>query len=150
METRHIIKFYGNRVKNESNYFHKKAKWVNSVWTQDLYMLLKWESISWRKTLVMFWQFRAVVCREYTLPRDDESSHPRGWIQGNSRIGPVLEITTSYLWGKYGIEIRISSLSRDNSHFWVRISHGTKNIWLIQVTTLHKFSQVYLKNKRQN
>ena len=71
-----------------------------------------------------FKQFRAVACREYTLPRDDESSQPRGWIQGNSRIGPVLEVTTSYLWDKYGIEIRIWSLSQDNSHSWVRISHG--------------------------
>ena len=39
-----------------------------------------------------------VACREYTLPReDDESSQPKGWIRGNTRIGPVLEITTSYL-----------------------------------------------------
>ena len=72
-----------------------------------------------------FRQFRAVACREYTLPRDDGSSQPRGWIQGNSRIGPVLEVTTSYLYGKYGIEIRIWSLSQDNSHSWVRISHGS-------------------------
>ena len=72
-----------------------------------------------------FRQFRAVVCREYTLPRDDESSQPRGWIQGNTRIGPVLEVTTSYLYGKHGIEIRIWSVSQDNSHSWVRISHGT-------------------------
>ena len=71
-----------------------------------------------------FRQFRAVACREYTLPRDGELSQPRGWIQGNTRIGLVLEVTTSYLWGKYGIEIRIWSLSQDNSHSWVRISHG--------------------------
>ena len=63
-----------------------------------------------------FRQFRSVACREYTLPRDDGSSQPTGWIQGNSRIGPVLEVTTSYLYGKYGIEIRIWSLSQDNSH----------------------------------
>ena len=63
-----------------------------------------------------FRQFRAVACREYTLPRDDESSQPKGWIQGNTRIGPVLEVTTSYLWGKYGVEIRIWSLSQGNSH----------------------------------
>ena len=54
-----------------------------------------------------FRQFRSVACREYTLPRDDGSSQPRGWIQGNTKIGPVLEITTSYLYGKHGIEIRI-------------------------------------------
>ena len=72
-----------------------------------------------------FTQFHAVACREYTLPRDDGSSQPRGWIQGNTRIGLVLEVTTSYLYGKYGIEIRIWSTSEDNSHSWVIISHGS-------------------------
>ena len=33
-------------MKNESNCFHKKTKWVNSVWMQDLYMLLRLDSIS--------------------------------------------------------------------------------------------------------
>ena len=72
-----------------------------------------------------FTQFRAVACREYTLPRDDGSSQPRGWIQGNSRIGPVLEVTTSFQHFKYGIEIRIWSLIQDKSRSWVRISHGS-------------------------
>ena len=71
-----------------------------------------------------FTKIHTVACRVYTLPRDDGSSQPRGWIQGNSRIGPVLEVTTSYMYGKHGIEIRIWSLSQDNSHSWVRISHG--------------------------
>ena len=39
-----------------------------------------------------FRQFNSVACREYTLPR----SQPKGWIQGNIRIGPVLEVTTSF------------------------------------------------------
>ena len=67
----------------------------------------------------------AKACREYTLPRNDGSSQPKGWIQGNTRIGPVLEITTSYLYGKHGIEIRIWSLSKYNSQSSVRISHGS-------------------------
>ena len=57
-------------------------------------------------------QFFARACREYTLPRSDDSSQPKGWIQGNTRIGPVLEITTSYLYGKHGIEVRIWSLRK--------------------------------------
>ena len=27
--------------------------------------------------------------------------------------------------GKHGVEVRIMSLSRDNTHSWVRISHGS-------------------------
>ena len=69
--------------------------------------------------------FHAVACREYTLPREEEASQPKGWIQGNTKIGPVLEVVTSYLHGKHGVEIRIWSLNRDNTHSWVRISHGS-------------------------
>ena len=48
----------------------------------------------------------AVTCREYTLPRDVKSSDLKGWIRGNTKIGPVLEVTTSFPQGKYGVEIR--------------------------------------------
>ena len=72
-----------------------------------------------------FRQFRSVACRENTLPRDDPASQPKGWIQGNMRIGPVLEVTTSFKNFKYGIEIRIWSVGQDNSQSWVRISYGT-------------------------
>ena len=37
-----------------------------------------------------------VACREYTLPQDDPASEPKGWILGNTRIGPILEVTTSF------------------------------------------------------
>ena len=70
-------------------------------------------------------QFFARACREYTLPRSDEASQPKGWIQGNTKIGHVLEITTSCLYGKHGVEIGIWSLSEDNSQSCVRISHGS-------------------------
>ena len=30
-------------------------------------------------------QFHAVACREYTLPREEEASQPKGWIQGNTK-----------------------------------------------------------------
>ena len=73
-----------------------------------------------------FRQFRSVACREYTLPRDDPSSQPKGWIQGNTRIGPVLEVTNSYMYGKHGIEIGIWPVIQDNSQFWIRISYGTQ------------------------
>ena len=63
---------------------------------------------SWRRTVLhdkAHWpssQFtEPVTCREYTLPRDEKSTDPKGWIRGNTKIGPVLEVTTSYLQGKY-------------------------------------------------
>ena len=69
-----------------------------------------------------------VTCREYTLPRDEKSTDPKGWIRGNTKIGPVLEVTTSYLQSKYGVEISIGSVNKDISHSWVRISHGLNKL----------------------
>ena len=68
---------------------------------------------------------QTIACREYTFPRDDKASQPKGWIRGNMRIGPVLEVTTSFQHFKYGIEVRIESVNEDNSQSWVRISYGT-------------------------
>ena len=76
-----------------------------------------------------FSQFtESVACREYTLSRDEKSSDPKGWIRGNTKIGPVLEVTTSYQQGKYGEEIRIESVNKDISLSWVRISHGLNKL----------------------
>ena len=79
----------------------------------------------------------SVACREYTLPRDEDSSEPKGWIRGNTNIGPVLEVTTCCLQGRYGVEIRIESMNKDNSHSSVRISHGLNKL----VTNLNNKDQ---------
>ena len=42
-----------------------------------------------------------------------KNSDPKGWIRGNTKIGPELEVTTSYLQGKNGVEIRIASFSEN-------------------------------------
>ena len=68
-------------------------------------------------------QFHAVACREYTLPREEQASQPKGWIQRNTKIGSVFEVATCCLHGKYGVEIRFMSMNEDNTHSWVRYSH---------------------------
>ena len=89
------------------------------------------------KDTAEFSQFHAVSCREDTLPREEEASQPKGWIQGNTKKGTVLEVATSYLHGNYGVEIRISSVNRDDSHSWVRISHGSNKF----VMNLNNYEQ---------
>ena len=90
------------------------------------------------KDTAEFSQFTdSVACREYTLPRDEDSSEPKGWIRGNTKIGPALEVTTCCLQGKCGVEIRSKSMNKDNSHSWVRVSHGLKKL----VTNLNNKDQ---------
>ena len=116
-----LLQQYGERIEKPSQQdklstFCMDARFLKVVEIGQYFMT---------KDTAEFSQFRAVACREYTLPRDKEASQPKGWIQGNTKIGPVLEIATCWLHGKYGVEIRIVSVNRDNSQSWVGISHGS-------------------------
>ena len=116
-----LLQRYGERIEKLSQQdklskFCMDAGFLNVVENGQYFMT---------KDTAEFSQFRAVACREYTLPREEEASQPKRWIQGNTKIGPVLEVATCCLHGKYGVEIRISSVNRGNTHSWVRISHGS-------------------------
>ena len=107
-----LLQQYGERIEKLSQQdkfskFCMDAGFLNIVEIGQYFMT---------KDTAEFSQFHAVACREYTLPRKEGASQPRGWIQGNTKIGPVLEVTTSCLQGKYGVEIRIWSMNKDNSH----------------------------------
>ena len=52
-------------------------------------------------------------CREYILPRNEETSRVRGWIRGNTKIGPVLDVKVCCHQGRHGAEIMIEFLFRD-------------------------------------
>ena len=93
-------------------------------------------------------QFHAVACCEYTLPREDGSSQTRGCFQGNTKICSVLEVMTSCLHGKHGVEIRIWSLREDSSQSWVRISLGSNKFVIDSKTTTQKFLEISSKDMR--
>ena len=82
-----------------------------------------------------FLQFaEPVTCRAFFSPRDDKSTDPKGWIQENTKIEPVLEVTTSYLQGKHGVEIRIESVNKMQFSFVGQIFS-----WIEQVG--HRFDR---------
>ena len=128
-----LLQQYGERIEKLSQQdklskFCMDAGFLNVVEIGQYFM---------RRDTAEFSQFRAAACREYTLPRDEETSEPKGWIRGNTKIGPVLEVATSCLHGKYGVKIRISSVNRDNTYPWVGISHGSNKF----VTNLNNNEQ---------
>ena len=116
-----LVQQYGERIEKLSHQdklskFCLDAGFLNVVENGQYFMTKDTADLS---------QFHAVACREYTLPREEPASQPKGWIQGSTKIGPVLEVATSYLHSNYGVEIRIMSVNKDNTHFWVRFSRGS-------------------------
>ena len=122
-------KIYCKDIENELKSYHNKdrlskfctdAGFLTTVDVGQYFMTKDTEECS---------QFtESVACREYTLPRDEDSSEPKGWIRANTKIGPVLEVTTCCIQGKHGVEIRIKSINKDHYHPWVRISHGLNKL----------------------
>ena len=49
-----------------------------------------------------------VVFREHNLLRDDPASEPKGWIRGKTRIGPILEVTTTFQYFKFESKFEFS------------------------------------------
>ena len=47
-----------------------------------------------------------------------------GWILGNTKIGPVLDVKVCFHQGRHGIAVMIESLFRDRTFSWVRIVNG--------------------------
>ena len=94
-------------------------------------------------------QFRSVACREHTLHRDDPVSEAKGWIQGNMRIGLVLEVTTSFRHFKYGIEIRICLWVKTILNLGSEYLMERSNMWLNQYNTTQKFMRIHKKSKYQ-
>ena len=137
-----LLQRYGERIEELSQQdklskFCMDAGFLNVVEIGQYFMTKDTEEFS---------QFTdAVACREYTLPREEEASEPRGWIRGNTKIGPVLEVGTCCFHGKYEVEIRIMFMNKDNPHSWVRISHGSNKFVMKLFNNEQEIPEVQLK-----
>ena len=134
----HMKSFYCKDFENELKSCSQQEK-LSKFWTDAGFLTtVEVRQYFMTKDTEEFSQFtESVACREYTLPRDEKSSDPEGWIRGNTKIGLVLEVTTCCLQGKYGVEIRMESMNKDHCHSWVRISHGLNKL----VTNLNNKDQ---------
>ena len=79
-----LLQQYGERIKKLSQQdrlskFCMDAGLLNVVEIGQYFMT---------KDIAEFSQFRAVASREYTLPRDEEASQPKCWIQGTPNLDP--------------------------------------------------------------
>ena len=93
-----LLQQYGERIekmlqKDKLSKFCMDAGFLSVVENGQYFMTKDTENLT---------QFNTVACREYTLPREEAASQPKGWIQGNTQIGPVLEgcnqLLARYMW----------------------------------------------------
>ena len=124
----HIKNFYCKEIENELKSYHNKTDWANFVVMQDSWLQLKSD----------------------TLPRDEDSSKPKGWIRGNTKIGPVLEVTICCLQDKYGVEIGIKSVILTHVSEFLMVWINWSRTWTTRTkkTTSRKSQKCSSKNMR--
>ena len=102
------VPLYGERIEKLSQQDKLSKFWMDA----GFLTVVEIGQYFMTKDIGEFSQFTdAVACRECTLPRDEDASEPKGWIKGNTKIGPVLEVTTCCLQVKYEVEIRNMSVN---------------------------------------
>ena len=135
-------------TENELKSFHNETNREHFVWMQDFWMLLKLDNISWQEMLEIWHNFMQCPVVN-TLPRE-EASQPKGLIQGNTKIGPVLEVATCCVHGKYGVQIRISSVNRELLTLGSQFLMDQTSLWWIWTTMSRKFRKFCSNNMRSN
>ena len=63
-------------------------------------------------------------CREYTYPRNDDRSQPKGFFRSNTKIGLELEGFVTKYFDRSGIESKIGSMQDDGTQSWMVVSRG--------------------------
>ena len=85
------------------------------------------DNFSWRSLTWIRLGSDTMVYAEnkHTSPRSDERSTPKGWIRGNAKIGPVLEVNgyvSIWNWNKNWC------MKNDGSQSWIAISRAMNKL----------------------
>ena len=88
--------FHCNNKENEYKSYHNKTDWVKFVWMQDFCMMLKSDSISWRKTLQnshnsqMQWHVVSTPCQ--VTQETKKHRNQKVGSKGTQRLGPYWKL----------------------------------------------------------
>ena len=90
-------------------------------------------------------QWHVVNCRfqEMTKHHNQEDGS-----RETPKLNPWWTLQPAICYGKHGVEIRIMSLSRDNTGSWLKFLMHQINLWWIWTTTAQKFLKISSKIKR--
>ena len=112
-------------IRNELQGHHNKIVWLKFVLMQNSWHRLMSDRFSWQKTLKNSHNLQNQWLAWVHFAKRWQINWPE---RLDSRVQQNWEVTTSCQQGKYGVEIRIESINKDNSHSWVRISHGLNKL----------------------
>ena len=131
----HKKKIYCKDIRNELESYHNKTGWLKFVLMQDSSLHLKSDSVSWQKTQKnsdnsqIQWPVVSTPCQETKVHLNQKVG-----FEGTPRLDPHCKLQpVAY---KVNMDWK-KSVNKDNSHSWVRISHGLNKL----VTNLNNNEQ---------
>ena len=142
--------FYCNNMENELKSYHNKTNWVNSVWMQDFWMLLKSDSISRRKTLETWHNFMQWPVVN-TLFQDMMDHHnQKDGSEGTPKLGPYWKLQPVACMINIKWTSEFGLLTKTILTLGLEFLMDQINLWWIRMTTTQKFQKISSKNMRYN
>ena len=62
--------------------------------------------------------------RSGIYPRSDDRFQPKGFTCSSTQIGPVLEVMITKRFDRYGIILKIGTMDKDGTQFWMVTSRS--------------------------
>ena len=84
--------FYCSNMENKLKSCHNKTNWVNFVWMHDFWMLLKSDSISWRKTLQISHNFMQWLVVNTPFQEKKQHHNQKDGSKGTPKLGPCWKL----------------------------------------------------------
>ena len=141
--------FCCNSMENELKSYHNKTNWATFCMDAGFLNVVEIGQYFMTKDTAEFSQFHAVACSEYTLPRDEGTSEPKGWIRGNTKIGHrvgKLQLVVCMVSTELRSELclRTQTILTLGSEFLM----DQTSLWWIWTTMNRKFQKFSSKNMR--
>ena len=139
--------FYCSNMENELKNYHNKTNWVNSVWMQDSWMLLRMDSISWRKTLEILhnliqWPLVDTLFQENTKHHNRKAGSKETPELGHWKLQPVICTVNMELRSELCLWTETTLTSG------LEFLMGQISLWWIWTTMEEKFPKISSNNMR--
>ena len=116
--------------------FTKNSKWISEVWGDMVHECDKQIEKSARRRQIhevgqIFVTNLAFMLTSWSVahthPRDDSSAYPKGIMNNDTQIGPVLHVLVTLHFDRYGIEIMFDSMVNDVTEFLLSSTKALKS-----------------------
>ena len=125
-----------------------KTNWVNSVWMHDFWMLLKMDSISWRKTLEISHNLIQWLVLNTLFQEMKQHHNRKAGSKETPKLGPYWKLQPVVCTANMELRSELCLRAETTLTLWSEFLMDHIGLWWIWTTMRQKFPKISPKNMR--